>query len=269
MNVNMSAAAAIVVQHKEEFIKVFPQVAQPIKFLEESKDKPGCKSCIRNKYERDILTVIMLSPKDGLDLGPLMKYDEPQLIGALAYKPKHNEPRPAPDASMPALPPIMPVIKEEMMRDGCPDCVCKHLSQALILMDEVVQGYPEHVKLALAHAERAIRYSTGKNTKTHNKLKELRDSLKGIINEEKSIQSTEFYLERSRVIMNEMLEDNMSHPLSVWRVIGHMGEAADECVQDNPLLASKIREERLALMEDHMYRPPLAKLLNDARKGRE
>ena len=61
----------------------------------------------------------------------------------------------------------------------------------------------------------------------------------------------------------------MSHPLAVWRVIGHLGEAADEIWRENKELAGRIREERLNLMENRGYRPPLAKLLDDVRRLRE
>lgn len=37
------------------------------------------------------------------------------------------------------------------LRDSCIDCVCKHLSQALVLMQEVHQGYPRHHWIAVGH----------------------------------------------------------------------------------------------------------------------
>lgn len=37
------------------------------------------------------------------------------------------------------------------LRDSCLDCVRKHLSQALILMQEVHQGYPQHRWIAIGH----------------------------------------------------------------------------------------------------------------------
>jgi len=37
------------------------------------------------------------------------------------------------------------------LRDSCAMCVCKHLSQALVLMQEVHQGYPKHHWIAVGH----------------------------------------------------------------------------------------------------------------------
>ena len=276
MEVSVAGAIDIIVENKEEFLSIFPEIKKPLQLLLGSKDQPGCKACQRKKYERDIMTVIMLLDKEDRDITRLLIHQDPQLMGALTYEPKPGDPRPAPDGSMPALPPTtrkeptnaIKMGEAIIDREGCADCVCKHLSQALILTDEITQGYPEHVKLALKHTEHAINYVAGRNIKKRKTLEELANTFKSIIKEEDTEQSTEFFLQRAREIIKQMLEDDMAHPLAVWRVIGHMGEAADECVQDNPVLAGQIREERLALMEDHMYRPTLAKLLNDARKTR-
>jgi len=43
----------------------------------------------------------------------------------------------------------MKVVTE--LRDSCIDCVRKHLSQALVLMQEVHQGYPKHHWIAVGH----------------------------------------------------------------------------------------------------------------------
>ena len=65
-----------------------------------------------------------------------------------------------------------------MPRGSCLDCCRKHLSQAVVLMLEAVQGYPLHA----------------------------------------------------------------------WLAVGHMGEAADEMIDEYPAIAEKIREERLSYM---------------------
>jgi hypothetical protein len=40
-------------------------------------------------------------------------------------------------------------------RDSCLDCVRKHLAQAACLMDEALQGYPQHRWLAVGHLAEA------------------------------------------------------------------------------------------------------------------
>ena len=81
-------------------------------------------------------------------------------------------------------------------REPCLDCVRKHLSQALVVMGEVHQGYPEHK----------------------------------------------------------------------WVVVGHLGEAADECIRDYPELAAEIRRHRLAYMKDVNYTVPVLDLIAKATK---
>ena len=41
------------------------------------------------------------------------------------------------------------------MRPSCQDCVIKHLSQAMVLMDEAILGYPTHRYLAIGHMAEA------------------------------------------------------------------------------------------------------------------
>ena len=66
------------------------------------------------------------------------------------------------------------------MRTSCRSCCAKHLAQAIVLMLEAIQGYPEHR----------------------------------------------------------------------WLAIGHMAEAADEIVAEDPDLAKQIRELRIRYMDD-------------------
>jgi len=40
-------------------------------------------------------------------------------------------------------------------RKACPDCVRKHLAQAIVLFQEAMQGYPEHRWLAMGHMAEA------------------------------------------------------------------------------------------------------------------
>ena len=262
-------AVSIISENREDFLKVFPEIKTTLEMLDNYKSIPGCKSCIKNKYERGIMTTIALLDKKNRDTNSLLKYKEPRLLGAITKQPKNTDHIPAPNGVIPPIPRVAPTtIKEEKVRDGCPDCVCKHLSQALIMMDEVVQGYPHHVDLALKHVKKAKRYSTNKNITINNKLKNIIKELSMIKIGEDSIDSV-FHLSKAKDVMTSILENNNSHPLAVWRIIGHMGEASDECVEHNPGLAAAIRAERLMLMEDPEYRPALANLLNQAKKDKE
>lgn len=59
-------------------------------------------------------------------------------------------------------------------------------------------------------------------------------------------------------------EAKQGYPGHRWIVIGHMGEAADECVQEYPKLAAEIRKHRLAYMRDKDYVIPFMKLIEKA-----
>ena len=261
-------AARVVLENKEEFLSVFPELEKSIALLENAENAPGCKSCTKRKYERDILSVLTLVDKTGRDVGRLVQLGNPHITGSVLYQPKSTDLRPAPDESIPSLPQIKETDNEVLKREGCPDCVCKHLSQALILMEESAQGYPEHVKLALKRVKLAGAYSTGKNVAVNKKLKKIESELLSIMDEASTESDTTFHLRRALEITEDILSGRSAHPLAVWRIIGHMGEAADECLTDSPELAAEIRAERLLLMEDPEYKPRIAYFLNKARKLR-
>jgi len=48
------------------------------------------------------------------------------------------------------------------MRSSCPDCVRKHIAQAIVLLAEARLGYPTHVWLAMAHIAEAEQESIEK-----------------------------------------------------------------------------------------------------------
>ncbi len=41
------------------------------------------------------------------------------------------------------------------MRPSCLDCAIKHVGQAIVLVSEAKQGYPEHLYLGMAHLAEA------------------------------------------------------------------------------------------------------------------
>lgn len=42
-----------------------------------------------------------------------------------------------------------------MTREVCRECVLKHIAQAIVLVDEAINGYPEHRYLAIGHLAEA------------------------------------------------------------------------------------------------------------------
>ena len=263
-----------VLDNREAFIKVFPHLERTLEALDNPDNKPGCTSCMRKKLENDILTIIMMTPKEGINISPLIPLaTNPSLLGAMSYRPKENEYMPAPGGTLPDLRNTAPVKKyvppgeESIERECCFDCVCKHLSQALILTEEISQGYPEHVKLALHHTVRAKKHASPRNKDVTRKLDEIEKAYKDIIDAEKE-DKTVYHLKKAHELIKDILSKDSNHPLAVWRVIGHLGEAADECIERDPELAAAIRNERLTLMDDPLYRPTIAILLDRARRKR-
>ena len=249
MKEQVAKAAEIVLGEKALYLSVFPEIAGALTLLMKSQGSPGCTKCSRYKYANNLLSALTMAPKEGREISKLPDKGCELLKRALS--------------NVPGKARTIVKADPDEERDGCPDCVRKHLSQALILMDEVVQGYPEHIRLALGHSEKALRCSTGKGN--DKPLSELRDALLKLSSETSAQEGLEYHMDRARTLMQSYLTSDGS-PISLWRVIGHLGEAADECVKDSPDLARRIRAERLALMSDHEYRPPLAMLLNEARK---
>jgi hypothetical protein len=54
------------------------------------------------------------------------------------------------------------VIAADAPREPCPDCVRKHLGQAAALLQETLQGYPDHFWLAIGHLAEAEAEAQGK-----------------------------------------------------------------------------------------------------------
>jgi hypothetical protein len=98
------------------------------------------------------------------------------------------------------------ICDKPVMRDFCLNCVDKHISTAYFLLQETMQGYPEHMLLARK------RTSVDNAIDTLKKLKEM------------------LYKETNRRSL----------------IIGALSEAADECILEEPELADFIRQERLS-----------------------
>jgi len=107
-------------------------------------------------------------------------------------------------------------------RKTCLDCVEKHLSVSYILLQESLQGYPEHEILADKHLEDSNLDSlTSASIET--KIKAVQEELK---------KTGEY---------------------SRWKIIGNLSEAADECIISHPELAKILRDERLkySMLQDY------------------
>lgn len=66
---------------------------------------------------------------------------------------------------------------EESPRPDCADCVRKHLGQAAALIQESIQGYPDHIWLAIGHIAEAEAESQGRWPDFAERLREERKKL--------------------------------------------------------------------------------------------
>jgi len=148
----------------------------------------------------------------------------------------------------------------DMDRISCIACCCKHVAQASILMQEMSQGYPEHLHFAKEHITRA---KTSAPMKLKNQLEDLEDMLNKLALTPKPhrayahLKSAQFKIDNIFKIADPLVN------VITWKVIGHLAEAADECSAEHPKLSALLREERLHLMEDYSYIPPFSKLLRE------
>lgn len=83
-------------------------------------------------------------------------------------------------------------------------------------------------------------------------LQELRDSCLDCVRK---------HLGQASALMAEVRQD---YPAHRWLAVGHMAEAAEECVKDYPKLADEIRKHRLRYMMDLDYAVPIVKLIEMA-----
>ena len=248
----------IILANEQVFVDVFSELPTMLGQLKSAEEDPSCPSCRRNKIHRDIITYLMKCDKTKKDVDRLLTLSDPVLVHALTYNVNESA-NTTPSEGAGSSSQVIQLNE----REACIDCVCKHLSQALVLVEEAAQGYPEHVALAVKRIDNALSFLTGVTTPLSKQLIKAKSILVAVNTD--TYHNTYSHLAEALSIMTEILEGRDTHPLSLWRVIGHMGEAADECVMDHPELASAIRIERLALMENKQYKPPIAALLSKAK----
>lgn len=172
--------------NKDAFIKVYPELKDQLAVADAAIQKENCKGCARNKHLGPILeSLLKLMPgnRDFTVLEPLLtklpyallrlkgeaidintvsieipeglkKQMIPRKSGMLT-KPLAAQPFEYVPGTY-----VQPENTLNITREGCIDCVRKHLSQAYILFEESLQGYSEargyiHTSLALGHLAEA------------------------------------------------------------------------------------------------------------------
>lgn len=149
-------------------------------------------------------------------------------------------------------------------RTNCIECSCKHLAQASILLKESLQGYPEHVVIAEEHIDAAIKIVSEQGKSTED-LIAIKESIRPVIAASAPGLAIDHITTAINLMNTYMHSDETKHPTLMWKIIGHLSEASDECVLDHPDFANFLREERLKLMKDFTYDIPLLAILDQCR----
>jgi hypothetical protein len=207
----------------------------------------GCTSCNANKLTRKLKGYVSIGSES----------DEfKQLLEDIKAKATPSDLEIKPFAPLDATAMDSRAIESpENYRDVCLECVLKHLCQALVLITESAQGYPHHTSFLLAQLDAASK-----------QLKGYPDAVALNVNHaaEKArlyaLSMTGGHLRAAEDALLAALTLIAHGDKSRWKAIGHMGEAADECVAMFPALADRIRGERLEMMHDPKYKPPMLSL---------
>lgn len=227
-------------------LSVFPELSVAVAEFQAGVAE-GCVSCAKKKKATKIVNKLAILDWGARDLS---KLPDNAWLRQLARRKLGSSKR--------------PIAADELPLEGrasCLDCVGKHLSQALVLMDEISQGYPEHIGLAIGRLRSAVQDIPTRRRKLRRTVTQALSELEGAW---KSPDATD-HLVSAKNYLKESLND-IGSSIAFWRVVGHMGEAADECFEESPELAAEIREARLELMDNKSFKPPLALFINRTRK---
>lgn len=241
---NTKDLLALAIQHRETLAIHVPNVnAKLIEAERRLKNPQGCAGCTRNRLIRSISSSLYRAVKL-----KTIKVDEILDITDEKLRPLF-EPHTT-----------QGTIKDEqgrLHRESCKECVIKHLCQSLVLTDEILQGYNNHIDLALIHLNNAVEKAQPEDAfKMRQAMEELRGAMEIVENPDKC----KHYL----LAAQKMIGQATGLRKHRWRLIGQLGEAADECVLKNPMLADLIRTERIKVMDDPEYKPDIELLLNVA-----
>ena len=122
----------------------------------------------------------------------------------------------------------------ETAPDGCLDCVLKHLSRALVLLEESELGYPQHRDLAVNQVGKALEGMPDDPDLIRIAASINAEGLEGV------------YAKAVGLIHSK--QDGAAGGKERWMAIGHMCEAESECVAEDRGLAESIRQSRILLM---------------------
>jgi hypothetical protein len=193
---------------KDVFLKVFPELAPIFIELETEISREKCKGCALNKKTSRLVDALLAIPVGDRDLSDLegiltnqgiarlvqgAALDETTVTIDIPYVekkalPLRTAPREGERQVVSLLPgetppwintrtkktpaPHGPSAKAP--RPGCFDCCRKHLAQAIVLLGESLQGYPDHRWLAVGHLAEASEEILAKSVEIASQIRDER-----------------------------------------------------------------------------------------------
>jgi len=182
----------VIYENREVFLQVYPELADKMKEVVDIVTKQRCKGCALNSRTRPLMEALLalpsipsrpyeklakIIPEQGLErLRTGTNLPEGTIKIAPNRAAKKSIPlRTTPLVGEPKATWLLPgekdpnIIRHERQekaetkrrtsarspRPGCFDCCRKHLAQAVVLLGESLQGYPEHRWLAVGHMAEA------------------------------------------------------------------------------------------------------------------
>lgn len=139
-------APELIWEHKEVILQVYPELEAKWAEIEQIL-VPGCTSCTKNKQKRALSRALQALPQEGRNFALL----EPFLPELYLKKLQGHHKQKRQALPLPAPSPA----GVSSVREPCVDCFCKHIAQAIILINESFMGYPDHKWLAVAHLQEA------------------------------------------------------------------------------------------------------------------
>lgn len=185
--------------HKKEFLEVYPELSTIYEDVENIIKKENCVGCAQNQHTQKIVSALIALPKENRKIELLSKLFE---TGKLPYAEKFLKGIPLTDDDITVTLPafftkrlvntlensshesISPLAENSsyLLRESCMDCVRKHLSQAQILMKEILFGYDEehgyvHKSLLIGHLAEAADEALKEDVELAKRIRELRTTI--------------------------------------------------------------------------------------------
>jgi hypothetical protein len=209
---------------ENEIVKIFPEMQQTFTDVKSKLKNSKCITCDEHKYLNLLINEYNknINRKNIRHLLPIA-YIKKSYITNDKYK------------------------ELRIVRPPCKQCVIKHLATALEYHSEIVTSYPAHIEYALENVKLAMTYA-------HPFYKNDITNVLALYKEYKSNSDINYLIKIEDVIKDIFLKIDKDTPITIYKLIGQLVHAEEECWKYNLKLAHAIQDERHKFMEDHNYK---------------